>query len=34
MSAAAGLYQALVGFILVVLANWTVRRIDPDKALF
>jgi putative aldouronate transport system permease protein len=34
MSAAAGLYQALVGFVLVVLANWTVRRIDPDKALF
>jgi ABC-type polysaccharide transport system permease subunit len=26
MAAAAGLYQALVGFILVVLANWLVRR--------
>jgi len=34
MSAAAGLYQAVVGFILVVGANWVVRRIDGDKALF
>jgi putative aldouronate transport system permease protein len=34
MSAAAGLYQAFVGFVLVVGANWLVRRRDPDKALF
>jgi putative aldouronate transport system permease protein len=34
MSAAAGLYQAVVGFILVLVANWLVRRRDPDKALF
>ena len=34
MAAAAGLYQALIGFVLVVLANWLVRRIDPEKALF
>lgn len=34
MAAASGLYQAIVGFILVVLANWTVRRIDAEKALF
>jgi putative aldouronate transport system permease protein len=34
MSAAAGLYQAVVGFILVVGANWVVRRVDGDKALF
>lgn len=34
MAAAAGLYQAVVGFILVVGANWVVRRIDGDKALF
>jgi putative aldouronate transport system permease protein len=34
MSAAAGLYQAFVGFVLVVLANWLVRRRDPQKALF
>lgn len=34
MSAAAGVYQSLVGFALVLAANLTVRRIDPDSALF
>jgi len=34
MSAAAGLYQSVVGFILVITSNWIVRRIDKDKALF
>lgn len=34
MSAAAGFYQSVVGFILVLLANWTVRKIDSDNALF
>lgn len=34
MSAAAGLYQSLVGFVLVLLANWIVRRLDADNALF
>jgi len=34
MSAAAGLYQSIVGFILIILANYSVRRIDPDSALF
>lgn len=34
MAAAAGAYQSVVGFVLVVLANWLVRRIDPEKALF
>lgn len=34
MTAAAGLYQAVVGFVLVVVANVIVRRIDPDSALF
>jgi len=34
MAAAAGFYQAVVGFILVVLSNWVVRRINPDRALF
>jgi len=34
MAAAAGFYQAVVGFILVVLANWIVRRIDRERALF
>lgn len=34
MSAAAGLYQSFVGFVLVLIANFTVRKIDPDNALF
>ena len=34
MSAAAGVYQSLVGFVLVLAANLTVRRLDPDSALF
>lgn len=34
MSAAAGVYQSVVGFVLVLAVNWIVRRIDPDRALF
>lgn len=34
MSAAAALYQSLVGFILVVGANALVRKIDRENALF
>lgn len=34
MSSAAGVYQSLVGFVLVMLANWLVGRIDKDNALF
>lgn len=34
MSAAAGFYQSLVGFILVLTANYVVRKIDRDNALF
>ena len=34
MAAAAGMVQSVVGFALVVLSNWIVRRIDPDRALF
>ncbi|CAM4192025.1 ABC transporter permease [Lederbergia lenta] len=34
MSAAAGLYQSIVGFILVLLSNWAVRVRDKDSALF
>ncbi len=36
MSAAAGLYQSIVGFGLVIVANWVVRRLDKegDKSLF
>lgn len=34
MSAAAGFYQSVVGFVLVLIANGIVRRIDADNALF
>ncbi|MBE9916144.1 sugar ABC transporter permease [Paenibacillus donghaensis] len=34
MSAAAGFYQSLVGFVLVLLSNYVVRKIDKDNALF
>ncbi len=34
MSAAAGIYQAVVGFVLVFLSNLIVRRISKDDALF
>jgi putative aldouronate transport system permease protein len=34
MSSAAGLYQSLVGFILVIISNLIVRRISKENALF
>ncbi len=34
MSSAAGVYQSMVGFVLVLLANFAVRRLDRDSALF
>ncbi|XID90475.1 ABC transporter permease [Paenibacillaceae bacterium WGS1546] len=34
MSSAAGLYQAVVGFLLVLLSNLIIRRISKDDALF
>lgn len=34
MSAAAALYQSVVGFILVVTANGLVRKVDSENALF
>jgi len=34
MAAAAGVYQSVVGFVLVILSNWLVRRIDPERSLF
>jgi ABC-type polysaccharide transport system, permease component len=34
MSSAAGFYQSIVGFIVVMLANLLVRRINPENALF
>ena len=33
-STAVGLYQSLFGFTLVMVANWVVRRINRDYALF
>ena len=34
MSTAAGLYQSVVGFVLVLAANKVVTKIDPDSAMF
>ncbi len=34
MSAAAGLYQSAVGFVIVLGSNLIVRRLDPEKSLF
>ncbi len=34
MSSAAGLYQSVVGFALVLLANYIVRKIDKESAMF
>lgn len=34
MSTAAGLYQSVVGFILVMTSNYIVRKVDKDSALF
>lgn len=34
MSSAAGVYQSVVGFVLVLAANYTVRKMNEDHALF
>ncbi|HYE81510.1 MAG TPA: ABC transporter permease subunit [Clostridia bacterium] len=34
MASAAGFYQAIVGFIVVLTANYIVRKIDKDSSLF
>ncbi|WP_350343037.1 sugar ABC transporter permease [Proteinivorax tanatarense] len=34
MSTAAGLYQATVGFVLIMITNYIVRKIDEENALF
>lgn len=34
MSSAAGLYQSLVGFLLVFISNYVVKKINRDNALF
>lgn len=34
MSAAVGLYQSIVGFVLVLFSNTIIKKVDPDSALF
>lgn len=34
MSASAGVFQSVVGFIVVMISNYAVRKYDRDKALF
>lgn len=34
LGTAAGLYQSLFGFVLIVLVNWVVKKKNPDYALF
>lgn len=34
MASAAGFYQSIVGFILVITANLAVKKINPENALF
>jgi putative aldouronate transport system permease protein len=34
MSSAAGVYQSFIGFLLVLGANYLVRKINPENALF
>lgn len=34
LAAAAGFYQSVVGLILVLAANWSVKKVNEDQALF
>ena len=34
MSSAAGFYQAVCGFILIIIVNWAVRRVNKESSLF
>ncbi|SDT38039.1 carbohydrate ABC transporter membrane protein 1, CUT1 family [Paenibacillaceae bacterium GAS479] len=34
MSAAAGVYQSVLGFVTILLANYAVRKYDKERALF
>lgn len=34
MASAASFYQSVVGFVVVLLANTTISKIDPDNAMF
>jgi putative aldouronate transport system permease protein len=33
-TAAIGLYQSIMGFVLVLLANWLAKRYSPESAIF
>jgi len=33
-ASAVGLYQSLIGFVIVMVVNYVVKKIDPDYALF
>ena len=34
MTSAAGLYQSGLSFVLVLLANYAVKKVEPEYALF
>ena len=34
LSSAANFYQSMVGFVLVLLSNWIVKKVDKESALF
>lgn len=34
MSSAAGLYQSIVGFMIILISNYVVKKINPDNSLF
>ena len=34
MAAAAGFFQSVVGFFLVIFTNWIVKKMDKDQGLF
>ena len=34
MAAAAGFFQSVAGFFLVILTNWIVKRMDKEQGLF
>ncbi|WP_420852193.1 ABC transporter permease [Paenibacillus hamazuiensis] len=34
MSSAAGFYQSLVGFVLVIVSNYVIRKVNKENALF
>lgn len=34
MSSAASFYQAIVGFVMILAANWIIRKVSPEDSLF